>query len=1078
MCLLSFVPVTGPATFRAADPPREGVVEFSDERRTLELPMRAALPVLTRALKRPGAEEVHPSVGLLAGAALLGMQLVAAGKFEPAGGAPYWRATLLDGRDTDRITQLATSRYAADVGAEVAESLVRQVLESVVDAMPRSAPPAPQTSLTRQKLSDGSPSRRKVSDGSAFVERLQARAAKERRAGSLPQLVRISLRVEADEEELVAGAVRLVLQVHDEQDPLHLCEAALLWTDTEASHGFGDRARTHATIALRGAAEAWPVLDRLLELRVPDEITLDGVELASLLEDGVGALQARGVDVLWPRTLGRDLTATTVLDRRPSGATREEPLQDPLLGAESLFTFNWQLALHGDPLTPEEMDELATSASPVLKLRGSWTVVDPAMARKARKRLLRTVKPAQAVAAALTGYVEVGPATDADEATQAPVVVGASLLKVREQLLNAATRDPIDPPARLAATLREYQRHGLTWLADLTSLGLGACLADDMGLGKTITLIALHLHRDAGPTLVVCPASLLGNWEAEVQRFAPGVPTRRFHGAQRDLEGLDESNPGFVLTTYGTMRVDAKALAGVSWDLVVADEAQHVKNPQASTARALRTIPSRARVALTGTPVENNLTELWAILDWATPGLLGSRNAFRKVWAAPIESGREPTKARHFADLIGPFLLRRRKSDPGIAPELPAKTETDHPLGLTQEQVVLYEAFVRETMDRIEQADPDARRGLVLALLTGLKQICNHPAQFLKQSGAVRLTGRSEKLELLDELLTTIVAEDGAALVFTQYVAMARLLESHLTKIGLPHQFLHGGTPVREREAMVARVPGRTGRRRRAGVPAVAEGGGHRPQPDPRRPRDPRRPLVEPGRGGPGHRPRLPDRADQARAGAPAGHPRHHRGEGRRAARPQAQPRRLGARSRRGRPDRAQQRGAARPGDPPSRVAMTALDPPPSSTVVHPQQRPRRSAARATTWWGKAWVRGLEESAYNYGDLRKARALSRTGRIGAITVRTGMFVASVPDDDGLYTASVTLPVLDDSSASALVEVIGAQAGRIGALLAGDLPHSLVEHAEEAGVELLPFGTELDATCTCDPGSTRVHTRSP
>ncbi len=230
-----------------------------------------------------------------------------------------------------------------------------------------------------------------------------------------------------------------------------------------------------------------------------------------------------------------------------------------------------------------------------------------------------------------------------------------------------------------------------------------------------------------------------------------------------------------------------------------------MKNPASSTARALRSIPSTARVALTGTPVENNLTELWAILDWAIPGLLGSRNAFRKVWAGPIESGLEPTKARQFADLIEPFLLRRRKSDPGIAPELPAKTETDHPLSLTREQVVLYEAFVRETMERIERADPDARRGLVLALLTGLKQICNHPAQFLKQSGAVRLGGRSQKLDLLDEILSTVLPEGGAALVFTQYVAMGRLLEAHLDKAGIAHQFLHGGTPVREREAMVAR---------------------------------------------------------------------------------------------------------------------------------------------------------------------------------------------------------------------------------------------------------------------------------
>ena len=327
-----------------------------------------------------------------------------------------------------------------------------------------------------------------------------------------------------------------------------------------------------------------------------------------------------------------------------------------------------------------------------------------------------------------------------------------------------------------------------------------------MGLGKTVTLIALHLHRaaqdpDAGPVLVVCPASLLGNWEDEVARFAPGVPVRRFHGASRDLAGLSR---GFVLTTYGTMRLDADLLGTIPWDLVVADEAQHVKNPRASTATALRRIDAQARVALTGTPVENNLTELWAILDWAIPGLLGSRNAFRRVWAAPIEAGVDPAKARQFADLISPFLLRRRKSDPGVAPELPAKTETDHRLGLTREQVVLYETVVRESMERIERADEHARRGLVLALLTSLKQICNHPAHYLKQTNP-RLGGRSEKLELVDELLATVLAEGGAALVFTQYVAMARLLEAHLARTGVPTQLLHGGTPVREREAMVRR---------------------------------------------------------------------------------------------------------------------------------------------------------------------------------------------------------------------------------------------------------------------------------
>ena len=813
---MSFVPVSGPATFRAADQPREGTVEFTDERRTVSLPVRGALPVLTRAHAQA---DVHPSVALLSGAALLGMRLVAAGRFGPDETGTRWQVAGLDAADEDRIAQLARARAREGLDLATAEGIVRAVLEAVADAMPRAAPLATRRSPARAAAAAATTHRVDPD----FTRRLEERVARARARGNddRPQLVNLALRVEADEEELVAGAVRLVLQVVAADNAAHVADAALLWTEADepgSSHGFGDRARTHASIALRAAAEAWPVLDRLLELRVPDQITLDGDELLSLLDEGVTALDEAGVQVLWPRYLDRDVTSRVVLSGPP--ASRDEPLQTGLFGPDALFGFSWQLALHGDALSDEEMDDLARAATPVIKIRDNWTIVDSAVLARARKRLIKRVAPAAALAATLTEVVQV-------EDVEHEAVVGASLLHVRERLRTAAAREPIAVPAGLAATLRDYQRHGYTWLAELTSLGLGACLADDMGLGKTVTLIALHLHRHegfdplaatvSGPTLVVCPASLLGNWEAEIRRFAPGVPVRRFHGGGRSLDGLvadrsqgdlldqrDGGDPGFVLTTYGTMRNDADLLADVAWGLVVADEAQHVKNARSSTARALRRIPGDARVALTGTPVENDLTELWAILDWAIPGLLGSRNAFRKVWAAPIESGLEPTKARQFADLVGPFLLRRHKSDPGIAPELPAKTETDHLIGLTREQVVLYETYVRDCMRRIEEADEETRRGLVLKLLTGLKQICNHPAHFLKQANP-RLAGRSEKLDLLDELIGTVLAEGGAALVFTQYVAMARLLERHLARAGVPHQFLHGGTPVPEREAMVAR---------------------------------------------------------------------------------------------------------------------------------------------------------------------------------------------------------------------------------------------------------------------------------
>ncbi|HEV7624903.1 MAG TPA: DEAD/DEAH box helicase, partial [Streptomyces sp.] len=449
-------------------------------------------------------------------------------------------------------------------------------------------------------------------------------------------------------------------------------------------------------------------------------------------------------------------------------------------------------------LSEAEMDALAEAHRPVVRLRGEWVLVDPALVRKARKRHLGLMDPVDALSAALTGAAEV----DGEAVEAVPV---GSLAALRDRL--TAGLPLLAQPDGLHATLRDYQLRGLAWLELMTSLGLGGCLADDMGLGKTVTLIALHLHRaHASPTLVVCPASLLGNWQHEIERFAPGVPVRRFHGTERSLKGLAATG-GFVLTTYGTMRSSSAELAAQRWGLVVADEAQHVKNPHSATAKALRSLPAPARIALTGTPVENNLSELWAILDWTTPGLLGPLTAFRARHARAVEGGEDQEATERLARLVKPFLLRRKKSDPGIAPELPPKTETDHPVALTREQAGLYAAVVRETLDRIEASEGIARRGLVMKLLTSLKQICNHPAQYLKEDmgAAAAAPARSGKLELLDELLDTILSEDSAVLVFTQYVAMARLIERHLQERSIPVQLLHGGTPVARREEMVRR---------------------------------------------------------------------------------------------------------------------------------------------------------------------------------------------------------------------------------------------------------------------------------
>ncbi|MEV7454106.1 DEAD/DEAH box helicase, partial [Streptomyces nigra] len=575
--------------------------------------------------------------------------------------------------------------------------------------------------------------------------------------------------------------------------PTLVADAAALWSG-EADAAFGPRARVDAALAVRRAARVWPPLDRLAEQDAPDVLALSDEELGDLLGVAATRLAAAGVAVHWPRDLAQDLSAAAVVRPAPGSATDGTGFFE----SEALLQFRWQLAIGGDPLTEAEMDALAEAHRPVVRLRDQWVLVDPALVRKARKRELGLLDPVDALSVALTGTAEV------DGETVEAVPVGA-LAALRDRL-TAGIR-PAEPPPGLRATLRDYQLRGLAWLDLMTSLGLGGCLADDMGLGKTITVIALHLKRArTAPTLVVCPASLLGNWQREINRFAPGVPVRRFHGPDRTLDDLDG---GFVLTTYGTMRSAAPTLAAADWGMVVADEAQHVKNPYSATAKALRTIPTPARVALTGTPVENNLSELWALLDWTTPGLLGPLKSFRARHARAVENGEDEEAVERLARLVRPFLLRRRKSDPGIVPELPPKTETDHPVPLTREQAALYEAVVRESLIAIETAEGIARRGLVLKLLTSLKQICDHPALYLKEDpsgpSGERLAFRSGKLALLDELLDTLLAEDGSALVFTQYVGMGRLITSHLASRAVPVEMLHGGTPVPERERMVDR---------------------------------------------------------------------------------------------------------------------------------------------------------------------------------------------------------------------------------------------------------------------------------
>ncbi|WP_410793523.1 DEAD/DEAH box helicase [Kribbella sp. C-35] len=597
---------------------------------------------------------------------------------------------------------------------------------------------------------------------------------------------RLVLRIEPPES---TDGFRAVLQLRSGVDPSLLVDVADMWNAPAAVlTALGERAETDLLLALRRGARVWPPLGSALRDAAPEDVPIDDEALEELAE-GSTALEGAGIEVLWPTELfaGELAVRATVATPTPGAVT------GPDFSLTELVAFRWRPTLDGQDLTEAEVAALAEAKRPMIRMRGRWIRVDHDLVRRLRNGSTRQLTGAEALGAALTGTIEV-------DGELVPFDADGSLAAMLARLRTAEEPAPFTEPVGLKATLRDYQRRGVAWMAQLANLGLGGCLADDMGLGKTIQVIALHLQlKGRGPTVVVCPSTLLGTWEREFERFAPDVPTRRYHGAGRTLSDLAPDE--VVLTTYGVVRQDHRVLGEIAWGLAVADEAQHAKNPLSRTARALRTLPSATRIALTGTPVENRLSELWSILDWAAPGLLGTLDRFRHDVAVPVERFHDEEATARLGRVTRPFLLRRRKSDPGIAPELPQKSEHDVVVPMTTEQATLYQAVAKETLAKIEDAEGIARRGLVLSLLTQLKQVCNHPAQFLHEPGP--LERRSGKLAGLDELLDVILAEGESVLIFSQYVEMCRLIEAHLAARQVKTLFLHGGIGVRKREQMV-----------------------------------------------------------------------------------------------------------------------------------------------------------------------------------------------------------------------------------------------------------------------------------
>ncbi|QGU04315.1 DEAD/DEAH box helicase [Corynebacterium comes] len=592
------------------------------------------------------------------------------------------------------------------------------------------------------------------------------------------------------------------------------------------------------------------------------DVHLSTSEIVDFIATAVPKLQSQGFTVMLPK-------AWSTFETKARLETSE--IKDPAVGAtqshfglEKLVEYNWRMSVGDIELTDEEMDQLVKSKSGLIKLRGEWVMADTSaltrinsymeqLAETSRKRRRKELEKAAAIAERARALDQPGwEALLADverrreefnREVAGPQGLGeVTLAELRQLALESMAEEPVeftgstwhtallggsetlatkapqrvDIPDTVHAELREYQHRGVDWLYWMSQNNLGAVLADDMGLGKTLqllTLLAVEHDRgeSAGPTLVVAPTSVVGNWAREAEKFVPSLRVLVHHGSDR-LRGkalaarIAESD--LVVTSYGIVGRDFGELGEIPWDRVVLDEAQAIKNSATRASRAARSLPSRHRIALTGTPVENRLSEMRSILDFCNPGVLGSTSFFRNHFAKAIEREHDEVMTERLRLLTAPFILRRLKTDPTIIDDLPEKSEVIVTVEMSTEQAALYKALVEDVQKQLEHREGIARRGLVLATITRIKQICNHPAQYLGDGSPVTVKGRhrSGKVEELMRLLREAVETDQRMLIFTQYKAFGDILVPYLSeRLGEQVPFLHGGVTKTGRDQMVAR---------------------------------------------------------------------------------------------------------------------------------------------------------------------------------------------------------------------------------------------------------------------------------
>ncbi len=604
------------------------------------------------------------------------------------------------------------------------------------------------------------------------------------------------------------------------------------------------------------ASRLYPKLEDALEDGTPTGLELKTAEAYQFLRDFKPVLAEAGFEVLAPDWWGQSasrLGARLLIDSDPAdavgGAGGDRSRGG--IGLHSLVNYSWQIALGDTPLTLEAFQALAKKGIPLVRIGGRWVEIRP-------EDLERGVKFLKANAGGQATLVEALRLAHVDAADGALPVLGLDTKGWVAEVFGPSDSvekiNMVEQPERFQGALRPYQRAGVSWLAFLERFGMGACLADDMGLGKTIQLIALLQHERqvavegerVGPTLLVAPMSVLGNWHRELTRFAPELVVHLHHGLERPqgerfLHVAQRAD--VVVTTYALVTRDKDLLQQVEWRRVVLDEAQHIKNPPTKQTAAIRSLRTQFRIALTGTPVENRLSELWSIMEFCCPGYLGTQNDFRRRFALPVERHRDKRQAERLRQLVRPFVLRRLKTDPNVISDLPPLVETRQQIPLTPEQGSLYEQVVSDMLKRVDQAEGIRRRGLVLSALVKLKQICNHPAHFLREgmpdqakhedeaveldgeggksavavpekrivvpkgvAVAERLSARSGKSIRIMEMLEEVVAAGDRALIFTQYRQMGHLLVQMIRQdLDVEALFLHGGTPQAKRDALVQR---------------------------------------------------------------------------------------------------------------------------------------------------------------------------------------------------------------------------------------------------------------------------------